>query len=432
MRARGARQRWGRALVVWSLLLVMIPVAGMGRPAAAQSAPPEAPPVCRTVVETALTAHGARYSQGGAHPRDPIDPATGAPYPRTGPRSFDCSGVVWYAYRAAGINVGLTTVHQATAGTPIPCTLNDLQGAATTCWAPGDLIFLRNAGDAAAPGGGASRHVALYVGNGLFLDCYNHATGCLLHDVAQNRYYRTYFWQARRIIPGCGGLVVDPGAPILPTPPDAPTGDGICTPEPPTYTTVGVRYIQGCGPPVLPEVGPTRGSRLRQLTGVVGWIGPTGRSPPAPWSGGVSLQIRLGVDNTDMCRAPMQAPGFADGTPPSGDPRECITVWMDPEAFLPLALADSAQRSADDGAPVPVGWQEAGDPALAERPFQLPPPGHPSTLVFDPPAGDPGGAWWSPGNDDRAQNARCPLGGPKVVSWWQWLVDVVLGWLFGC
>jgi hypothetical protein len=82
--------------------------------------------------------------------------------------------------------------------------MEHLNGSSTTCWAPGDLIFLQYQG---------GQHVAIYTGDGLFMDCYNHATGCMLHDVTQDSFYRAHFWQARRVVSGCEGMTLDPGTP---------------------------------------------------------------------------------------------------------------------------------------------------------------------------------------------------------------------------
>lgn len=160
---------------------------------------------CYLAAMAALTKQGAIYSQGGVLANDPIDPATGAPYPRTGPDSFDCSGLVWWAYAQAGISVGQTTYSQLNNGTPINCTLADLAGANTRCWTLGDLIFLTYTG---------GQHVAIYVGSGKFMDCYNHTVGCILHDVTTDSFYAAHFYQARRIVTGCEGLTHDPGTPI--------------------------------------------------------------------------------------------------------------------------------------------------------------------------------------------------------------------------
>ena len=77
----------------------------------------------------------------------------GAPYstnPRMGP-SYDCSGLVTMAWRAAGVSIPTTSGSEYRALPHIP--LSALQ--------PGDLIFY---------GPGGSSHVALYVGGGLIID----------------------------------------------------------------------------------------------------------------------------------------------------------------------------------------------------------------------------------------------------------------------
>jgi hypothetical protein len=372
---------------------------------------------------SALTRQGARYSQGGARPDDPIDPVTGKPYPRTGPNSFDCSGLVWWSYAQAGISVGQTTQAQLNDGVALPCTLSDLNGAATRCWTLGDLIFL------AYPGG---RHVAIYVGQGLFMDCYNQKTGCILHDVACDPFYRAHFLEARRIVAGCEDLTIDPGQPIPSPPVGDPANDTICTPDGPNWSEEGVGYSRGCGPPVLPP-GPDTpdGSPLRQFAGTVGWLGDTGKLWP-PWPQGAHLH--LGLDNgstTDICRWPNQAPGLPSGAPPPGG-MQCMTSWADPVQFLPQANGDTLAMTF--GTPIPVAAGQAGDATLSDAVVQLPPPGHPAGLLYPPAKGDaaPGGAWWSPGNDDRARNARCPLGGPQARSWLGWALALLFPWWFGC
>lgn len=127
----------------------------------------------------------------------------GAPYVwgAKGPTAFDCSGLTSWAWAQAGYNIGPSTYNQAYAGTAISCTLDDLHGSATTCWAPGDLVFLKTDN---------GQHVAMYVGNGLFADAYNEDTGVIIHDVAPSGYYHTHFWQARRITAYTGGTV-NPG-----------------------------------------------------------------------------------------------------------------------------------------------------------------------------------------------------------------------------
>ncbi len=71
----------------------------------------------------------------------------GSPYEygAAGPGSFDCSGLVQWAYKQAGVSVPRTSQAQAGVGTPVA--QQDLQ--------PGDIV--------AFYGGG---HVGIYAGNG--------------------------------------------------------------------------------------------------------------------------------------------------------------------------------------------------------------------------------------------------------------------------
>ncbi|WP_241249330.1 C40 family peptidase [Rhodococcus sp. X156] len=66
----------------------------------------------------------------------------------TGPSSFDCSGLVQYAYKQAGVSLPRTTSQQVKVGVAV--TASQMQ--------PGDLVF--------AYGGG---HVGIYVGNGKYV-----------------------------------------------------------------------------------------------------------------------------------------------------------------------------------------------------------------------------------------------------------------------
>lgn len=71
----------------------------------------------------------------------------GAPYVwgATGPNSFDCSGLVQWAYRQAGVSVPRTTYDQAGGGSPVG--RGDLR--------PGDVVLFNGA-----------EHVGLYAGGG--------------------------------------------------------------------------------------------------------------------------------------------------------------------------------------------------------------------------------------------------------------------------
>lgn len=197
-----------RIVLALLLALLALPIAA---PRQAQAAPEPAPAAdppatapCYVAAIAAAGRAGFVYSQGGHHPADPVD-GSGYPAPRNGPNSFDCSGLVWWAYATAGVSIGQTTYDQVNNGTAIDCNLSHLNGSSTTCWAPGDLIFLRT---------GSGQHVAIYIGSGLFMDCYNHSVGCIAHEVQADTAYTSGFWHARRITSGCEGMAINPGVPI--------------------------------------------------------------------------------------------------------------------------------------------------------------------------------------------------------------------------
>jgi cell wall-associated NlpC family hydrolase len=92
----------------------------------------------RAFLSAALSRVGMKYVWGGA-----------------GPLVFDCSGLVQWSMRQAGITMPRVAVDQAQAGPRIP--LSELQ--------PGDLLFYHT--DPTAPQ--YISHVAIYLGNGLML-----------------------------------------------------------------------------------------------------------------------------------------------------------------------------------------------------------------------------------------------------------------------
>jgi cell wall-associated NlpC family hydrolase len=105
-----------------------VSVAAVSHSAATSSsaAPTEA---AQTAVETALAQIGDPYVWGAG-----------------GPGSFDCSGLMQYAYAAAGVRLPHSSRVQATMGTPV--SRSDLQ--------PGDMVFFYS----------PVSHVGMYVGNG--------------------------------------------------------------------------------------------------------------------------------------------------------------------------------------------------------------------------------------------------------------------------
>lgn len=93
-------------------------------------------PVANTgsLVSNALQFIGTPYAWGG-----------------TTPAGFDCSGLVWYAAKMAGISLPRTSQAQSTLGTQV--SLSELQ--------PGDLVFWG--------GVGSAHHVGIYIGNGSYV-----------------------------------------------------------------------------------------------------------------------------------------------------------------------------------------------------------------------------------------------------------------------
>lgn len=78
----------------------------------------------------------------------------GAPYRYggSGPRGFDCSGLVYYSYRKAGIAVPRTTGAQ----------YRQSQRVKLSALQPGDLIFFRISRERFS-------HVGIYAGDGRFI-----------------------------------------------------------------------------------------------------------------------------------------------------------------------------------------------------------------------------------------------------------------------
>ena len=77
----------------------------------------------------------------------------------TGPNSWDCSGLVQAAFKSVNIDLPRVSQSQSTVGTQV--SLSNLQ--------PGDILYWGGAGSA--------YHVAVYVGDGMFVGAQNPSTG---------------------------------------------------------------------------------------------------------------------------------------------------------------------------------------------------------------------------------------------------------------
>ncbi|AJF66686.1 C40 family peptidase [Streptomyces vietnamensis] len=83
----------------------------------------------------------------------------------TGPNSWDCSGLVQAAYRAAGIDLPRISYEQSSMGTEV--SLSNLQ--------PGDILYWGSRS--------GSYHVAIYVGGGKYVGAQNPSSGVVEHTM---------------------------------------------------------------------------------------------------------------------------------------------------------------------------------------------------------------------------------------------------------
>lgn len=94
----------------------------------------------------------------------------GCPYVwgATGPRSFDCSGLIQYAYREAGVSLPRTTYAMLNTGAAVPRSMA----------APGDLVF---------PSAG---HVQMYIGNGKVVEAPHSGANVQISNMGSNVHIR--------------------------------------------------------------------------------------------------------------------------------------------------------------------------------------------------------------------------------------------------
>ncbi|MEY9214123.1 C40 family peptidase [Thermobifida halotolerans] len=103
----------------------------------------------------------------------------GAPYRwgAAGPNAFDCSGLVQWSYRQAGVTLKRTTRGQVTQGQPV--SRSDLR--------PGDLVFFYS----------GPSHVGIYVGGDKMIHSPN--SGKRVQIVPMAHHYDRNFHSARRV-----------------------------------------------------------------------------------------------------------------------------------------------------------------------------------------------------------------------------------------
>ncbi|RUS49306.1 hypothetical protein QI30_20130, partial [Kurthia sp. 3B1D] len=126
----------------------------------------------QVVYETMLQFDGYPYTFGG------MSPTT----------SFDCSGLMMWAFRKIGVNLPRTAQEQYNASQKI--TAEELQ--------PGDFIFFTGTYNAGRP----VTHIGMYVGNGKMFDANGGGIG--FTDL-NNRYWQEHLYGYGRIVDFSGG-----------------------------------------------------------------------------------------------------------------------------------------------------------------------------------------------------------------------------------
>ncbi|HEX5513649.1 MAG TPA: C40 family peptidase [Gammaproteobacteria bacterium] len=119
---------------VFLAVFLLLALAMAGGCAATASRPANTASSGEQIAARALAMNGKPYRYGGS-----------------GPSGFDCSGLVHFAHREAGISVPRTTESQFRQARPV----------SPTALQPGDLLFFRIAGKVS--------HVGLYAGDGRFV-----------------------------------------------------------------------------------------------------------------------------------------------------------------------------------------------------------------------------------------------------------------------
>ena len=123
-------------------------------------------PVGAVAAHHALNMVGTNYRYGGTHPQ----------------QGFDCSGLVQYSYKRAGIAVPRNTKLQRKSS----------KAVSHVRLKKGDLLFFNQAGK-------RSGHVAIYVGNDKFVHAPSSGKTVRV-DSLKNRYWRRHLASARRFV----------------------------------------------------------------------------------------------------------------------------------------------------------------------------------------------------------------------------------------
>ncbi len=142
------RQGWARAVTV--ALLALASLSTLAAPVAASATQTEA----QRLVSIATAQEDDRYS-----------------FAAVGPNQFDCSGLVWYSYREAGLRERIGDKRRTVAG--YYKYFNSRGLANTSNPRVGDLVVW-----------GRNKHIGIYVGNGMAVSTLINPYGVTLHPVS--------------------------------------------------------------------------------------------------------------------------------------------------------------------------------------------------------------------------------------------------------
>lgn len=148
---------------VWAMVLLLLASVLLS---ACSSVPPKektASVIAMKAGNTAVNMLGKPYRYGGESPK-----------------GFDCSGLVYYSFSRAGMQVPRSSEAQRKAARPVP--LNHLLR--------GDLLFFDQ-------NGRPSSHVAIYVGDGSFVHAPSSGKRVRI-DYLHDAYWKKHFVDARR------------------------------------------------------------------------------------------------------------------------------------------------------------------------------------------------------------------------------------------
>lgn len=122
----------------------------------------------RKVISTAYSQMGKRYRSGGESPRE----------------GFDCSGLIWWAYRQHGVKVPRIAADQARAGVAVP----------RHKLLPGDIVVFRTRQ------GPSGLHTGLYAGDRSFIHSPRKGERVRMESL-EIPYWKSRFATARRVAP---------------------------------------------------------------------------------------------------------------------------------------------------------------------------------------------------------------------------------------